>query len=262
MSGKKNPNDYNPREYWENRLAGKFSLKGVGHQGYSEQYNQWLYKAKRRALNRMMARHHLAFRGKTACDLGCGTGFMTNLYAELGVDHVQGVDITQVSVERLQQQYPHYRFLCENIALPDLVKTIERSFDVVSAFDVLYHITDDQLFQQAVRNISILTKQRGTILITDFYGPTTIHTHSHVKFRDRRYFNKTFAANQIEVQEVIPLYCLLNREPFSWIKSARIKKYLRAANERCAPLYYFVDGFLKSPRHSSMNLILAKKVDT
>jgi predicted rRNA methylase YqxC with S4 and FtsJ domains len=66
---------YKPKNYWQNRLKNNFKLRGVGHLSFDDFYNQWLYKAKIRTLEKALGTQGITIADKTVCDIGCGTGF-------------------------------------------------------------------------------------------------------------------------------------------------------------------------------------------
>jgi 2-polyprenyl-3-methyl-5-hydroxy-6-metoxy-1,4-benzoquinol methylase len=69
---------YDPSEYWERRLSKRFNLRGVGHISYSEGYNTWLYRRKKRCLEDFFGGVDL--QGKDVLDIGSGTGFFVEWY--------------------------------------------------------------------------------------------------------------------------------------------------------------------------------------
>src|SRR6059058_2601072 len=93
---------YEPAAYWSDRLAGQYDLRGTGHLSYSARYNQWLYRAKRRALRRAL--RSLQPRAR-ALDLGSGTGWVVAELIRAGAD-VEGCDIAELAVKRLSEQFP------------------------------------------------------------------------------------------------------------------------------------------------------------
>ena len=59
-----------------------------------------------------------------AIDLGCGTGRLTHLISELGMD-VLGIDLDEFMIKEAKKNYPNLRFKVENIL--DSLK--DHSFD-------------------------------------------------------------------------------------------------------------------------------------
>jgi 2-polyprenyl-3-methyl-5-hydroxy-6-metoxy-1,4-benzoquinol methylase len=248
--------EYQPQKYWESRLTRKFDLTGVGHIGFSPSYNAWLYRAKERALSRLLKRHNLSLAGARVCDLGCGTGYLVDLYHRWKADQVTGVDITQVSVDRLSKRYPEGRFFQADISDKSLCEKIGQTFAFVSIFDVLYHITDDEKFAQAVRNIAALTQPGGIVVLTDL-AHSTVQPADHVKFRAIDQYEAVMRGRGMIVRDVAPLYHLLNREP--GVRQDRLRTMAYRYFNLLAPLLFWLDGFNRSVEKSSMSLVLLQK---
>jgi SAM-dependent methyltransferase len=251
---------YSPENYWKKRLSDGFSLSKVGHLGFSEYYNKWLYKAKIRAFKKALLSEHIDIHNATVCDIGCGTGFFVEFYKFQGAKEIVGVDITTVSVENLKQQYPKYNFVKEDISSPLLVPKINRKFDLLNVFDVLYHIIDDKLFGQAITNICSLTNDNGSILITDLFGSKDINSAEHVKFRSKEAYETALEKNSAKLLAIYPLYFFLNRPLFGKFRITILRKIGMKMDNLFVPIYYLLDKIFLSPKRSNLSLIAARKV--
>ncbi len=227
----------------------------MGTLGFSGYYNKFLYKAKIRALKKALSSQQIDIHDKTICDMGCGLGFFVDFYHLQGAKDILGVDITNISIENLKRKYPKYDFVKEDISSSLVVSKINRKFDILNAFDVLFHIKDDKEFRQAVTNISDLTKDNGFIFISDLCGSKSIDVAEHVKFRSRQIYETTLEKNSVRIITVFPIYCLLNRPMFGLIN----KRGLQIDN-LLGSIYYYLDGVFLSPKRSNLNLVVAKKV--
>ena len=246
---------FNSEIYWEKRLSASFNLAGVGHFVFSEHYNKWLYKAKKRIFQKIFLLHDIVIKDKTICDMGCGTGYFVDFFHERGVKDVVGVDISTTSIENLNRKYPQYLFVRRDISSDLLVSIINRQFDILNAFDVLYHIIDYKSFRTAIFNMSHLTKEGGFIFISDLLGKNNIKAAEHVKFRSKEIYEKQFKKYSFEIMGIYPLYYFLNRPIF-----AKIGTHGLSIDNLCAPLYYYIDSFFLAPEKSNLNVIIAKKV--
>ena len=250
--------NYNPENYWEKRLTNGFNLSKVGHLGFSEHYNKFLYKAKTRTLKKALSFYQIDISNKTVCDIGCGTGFFVDFYKHLGARDIAGIDITNISVENLKLKYPEYNFIRSDISSSLLEAIPKRKFDILNVFDVLYHIKDNNAFRYAIINISNLTQKGGFILISDMYGTKNIEPAEHVKFRSKKIYKEILTENGIEVIAILPLYYLLNRPIFGKIYHSCIK-----IDNLFAPIYYYFDSFLLSymkNTKNNLNLIISRKI--
>ncbi len=159
-------NGFDPRAYWEQRLSESFGLHGVGYAPLGLSYNRWLYRIRRRVFRRMVRR----FLGDRAAvrvlDVGSGTGFYLDQWRDLGIKQVVGLDLTETAVSNLRAAYPGMDFVMADVGA-ESVPLDRGSFDVVSAFDVLFHIVDDERYGRAMKNVSGLLKPGGIFVWSD-----------------------------------------------------------------------------------------------
>ena len=204
---------YDPKEFWDRRLSEHFDLRGTGETGLSLAYNQACYALRRRVLDRALAGAAVDPRGLTVLDVGCGSGFFTGYYLERGA-RVTGLDIAPTSIERLRQRHPDARFV-----LGDVTETpLEESFDVVNAFDVLYHITDDAKWETAVRHLSRAVRPGGLLLLTDTFAASAgAASHNTPRGLDR--YRTLIVPAGFEIRSIHPTHVLLNRHlgPWRWL---------------------------------------------
>jgi SAM-dependent methyltransferase len=158
--------NFNPDEYWEKRLREKFSLLGVGDISRGRHYNEWLYRVRKRIFPRLIKNAPIDLSKATVLDIGSGTGFYIDCWKEQHVAKLIGSDITHVVVETLSQKYPDVEFVHMDIGQENIPLS-GKQFDVISAFDVLYHIVDDERFARAIRNIYSLLKPGGFFIFSD-----------------------------------------------------------------------------------------------
>ena len=119
----------------------------------------------------------LDFSDNEILDVGCGTGFYVGLWKnQIGVGHITGIDITNIAIENLKGKFPDAEFYRADVSsdadIAFLIGTKE--FDVVSAFDVLFHIVDDNRYEKAIKNIHSMLKSNGIFVFSDnfIHGPT------------------------------------------------------------------------------------------
>ncbi len=255
--------DYEPSPFWEERLRKHFSLVGTGRVSFSSRYNHWLYRAKLRALQQVWQTLDFTPSGKSILDVGCGTGFFVTYYQAQGCASLTGIDITQISIEYLQQQFPQFTFYRRDIGT-----TWEEplpAFDIVHVFDVLYHLTSKQRFHQALINLSQLTATGGYLLMTDYGGVEERYPDSHVVFHSLPTYQHLLQQHGLTLCLVLPVYYLLNRRLFSAFFSRRNTLLARVAHrldQGGAPCWYFLDGLLLSQQRANMRLLVAHKKET
>jgi SAM-dependent methyltransferase len=156
--------NYQPREFWDQRLAEHFDLRGTGETGLSLAYNRACYALRRDVLDRALRDAGIDPAGQRVLDVGCGAGFFTAYYLARGA-RVTGIDITPTSVERLTARHPEARFILADVS----ESAIADRFEIVNAFDVLYHITDDARWETALRHLADAVAPGGALLVTDAF---------------------------------------------------------------------------------------------
>ena len=193
--------------YWEERLESSFDLTGVGFRRRSEAYNRWVYRHRTEFLNRLVSRNDWCIDKMAVLDIGCGTGYFIDHWIRRGAEPVWGLDVAEVSIERLWERFPQAEFRLADLSDPALV--VERQFDFVSIFDVLYHIVDDARFEQAIKNLARLCRPGCRVIVTDMFGERTAETVKHVRNRSRQEYEQVFSAAGFLMESVEPLFFTL-----------------------------------------------------
>jgi SAM-dependent methyltransferase len=197
---------YDPKSFWEERLSEHFDLRGTGETGLPLAYNRACYALRRRVLDRALREAGCDPRDRTVLDVGCGTGFFTAYYLQRGA-RLLGLDIAPVSIERLRARHPQARFLLADVSETE----IGERFDIVNAFDVLYHVTDDARWERAVRALASAVAPGGLLLMTDTYSELRDIAAHNIPRPLSRYRGLLMAAG-LEIGGLYPTHVLLNRE--------------------------------------------------
>jgi SAM-dependent methyltransferase len=237
---------YRPREFWEQRLAGQFDLRGTGETGLSLAYNRACYQLRREVLSRALREQAFDPQGRTVLDVGCGTGFFTAYYLERGA-RVTGVDIAPTSVATLSQRHPQARFILADVG----ERPVEGRYDLVNAFDVLYHITDDARWETAVANLAAAVDGGGLLLVSDAFSDLG-EVASHNRMRPLERYRALLEAAGLRLVGLRPTHVLLNRELGAFRVLNRLPGLLLAADRTLLAL-----GFGRGPR--SNKLLVARR---
>jgi SAM-dependent methyltransferase len=208
---------FDSRRYWDRRLAGTWSLQGVGLKGLSRSYNTWLYRVRDRVFGRMIAVTDVDPRGAEVLDIGPGVGFYTQRWLRLGA-RVTGVDIADSAVNRLRTRYPAARF--EQLDISDVDPPLEGGFDVVDAFDVLFHIPDDERHARAIANVYRLLRPGGWFLFTDVFAHKRTKPSKHYVRRTKAEIEDAVLAAGFEIVRRRPAFVMMNY-PFDASPRAR-----------------------------------------
>lgn len=169
---------YDASSYWSDRLTSHFTLRGTGHLGYSERYNAWLYRAKQRALRRAL---NDIPRSADALDVGSGVGWVVEQLRSRG-HRVDGCDISEMAVSRLAEHYPDSAFFVVTLGVTPVPREAG-SYDLVTAMDVAYHVTDDEQWTAALTELARVLRPGGHLIVTDRFGDTVREPAPHVRFR-------------------------------------------------------------------------------
>ena len=198
--------NFDAREFWEQSLSENFDLRGTGHPGLSAAYNERCYRLRAFVLDQVLAKHRVPVAGREVLDAGCGSGYFVEHYLDRGA-HVTGVDLTDVSVQRLSARFPQARFQVGDLATwrPD------RAYDLVSCFDVLFHIVDDQAWERAVTNLVAAVKPGGWLAFSEIFLPRRRNREAHNTERGRERYRTALGARGMSWIDERPTHHLMNR---------------------------------------------------
>jgi SAM-dependent methyltransferase len=76
---------------------------------------------------------------------------------------------------------------------------LDKRFDIVNAFDVVYHIVDDELFMKFVENLCRHLKHGGFLFITDTFRQDYRDEITYVKFRPLNAHRTVLQENGVEI---------------------------------------------------------------
>jgi 2-polyprenyl-3-methyl-5-hydroxy-6-metoxy-1,4-benzoquinol methylase len=211
------------KEYWETRLSERWGLHGVGHISFGLPYNEWLYRVRKQVFLRQIQPLSWDFKALAVLDVGSGTGFWLDQWKSLGVRSITGLDITRIAAENLQETHPEARILELDISDPEAPQKISQKFDVISAFDVLFHIADKDKFDVAISNVAALLKPSGHFVFSDLLvhaQPTWTAQEVH---RTLDTVTEVLAQQNLQIRRRVPMFVLMN-SPFD--ASSRFLRYL------------------------------------
>src|SRR6185369_12157083 len=99
--------------------------------------------------------------------------------------------------------------------LADVSETaIAERYDLVNAFDVLYHITDEARWERAVRSLADAVAPGGLLLLTDTFPPAShrIPEAEHNRMRPLEKYEPILKGAGLTVRSIRPTHVLLNRD--------------------------------------------------
>lgn len=200
------------RDYWERRLRDHFTLEGVGYLRLGRRYNEWMYRVRGEVFDRVVAEETAAMpRPLTVLEVGAGTGFYVERWLAMGAK-VTGVDLTDVAIQNLTRRFPEGRFLQCDIGAPlrgSLADAVH-DYDVVSAFDVLFHIVDDTAYARALENIGQLLKPGGLFIWSDNFVHQEAIRVDHQVSRSLPEIEAALDRAGFDVVRRVPMFVLMN----------------------------------------------------
>ena len=246
------------RDYWQKRYEKKFTIGASGHISFNERYNSFVYRAYERALKKALSRW-VGARDRRVFDVGSGTGYWVDYYRKAGAADIFGVDLTDISIQRLTARYPEYTFKVADIGSADFIP--EGRYDIVNCLDVLYYIIDDASFARALVSLASCLKPDGVLFITDtFRNASPAKPPFYYLHRDMRRYTEAMDAAGLVGEEIIPVNYLLKKPiPFPSVYSF-IKWQLRKIHidleGMIGRLLYHLDPFFLSPDRSDIKLLV------
>lgn len=215
---------YDPPAYWSARLAADAGPEGVGWLGLGRAYNRWLYRQRQRVFLRAARFYRFTEQPPRVLEVGPGNGFYVGLWSRLGVRELTGVDIAAPAVERLRRRFPAYRF-----AVGDIGRELPlpaNAFDVVTALDVLQHITDDAAFDRALGTIARALRPGGLALISDLFPHARPVRRAHQCSRTVAAYQARLAAHGLRHEQTWPVFVLMH--PWADMRSRAADRLGRA----------------------------------
>jgi len=195
---------YNAAEFWEKRLGGGPTLMSVGHSGLGLIYNQWMYKARFRSLEKILQRNHIPVAQKQIVEIGVGSGAYIPFWKKKSAEQITGIDITESSIVALSEKYPELEFVQADIGSADTA--ISNIYDVATAFDILFHITDDEKFSNAISNLSKMLKSGGIVVMSDSFCAEPWGPFFHEYHRTYEHFVAELEKANLFVVDIEPIF--------------------------------------------------------
>jgi len=175
-----------------------------------ESYNKWMYRIRKAVFNKHIKRLNLDWSSINALDIGTGTGFYIDRWKELGIKDITGCDITEVAVKNLLKNYKDHNFYLQDISEELHQEIADKKYSIISAFDVLFHIVDDEKYKKAISNIYDLLDENGYFILSDNFVHKETQRSSHHVNRTINYTYNTLQDIGFEVQLRKPIFFLFN----------------------------------------------------
>jgi SAM-dependent methyltransferase len=164
--------DYDAASYWDTRL-GKYgdNLKGAGDEGKSHADNVREYEQDEKIFSELVKKLELDFANISVMDIGCGTGFYTDILKRLGVKKYTGLDITDTLFAKHKENFADYEFVKKDIT----TEKVEGKYDLIIMIEVLEHIVNDNKLSFAMENVKNCLTDDGVFIISSIWDKGKKH---------------------------------------------------------------------------------------
>jgi hypothetical protein len=211
---------YKPNDFWEtshSSVASSGVDRGIGVRhvggGQSNLEAQALYRLRGLNAGRVLRKCKLPPNPKVF-ELGSGGGYWVEFFRRLEPGLFVGSDLSKTAVQRLAELYPNYEFV--TMTPPDEAWSRIQSrgpYDLTLAIDVLYHVTDDKIWEHSLDQLCTNTAASGLLLIADYFYEQPVDQPSkiHVKHRKMQSYLDVLDKHGFRVEQIQPIFYFFNR---------------------------------------------------
>lgn len=245
------------RRNWDAEMLRRPAGVIVGRGDYCANYNRWLYRSKERAIQRLLKKHGVDIAGTNVLDVGSGLGYWFHWFRARDAASVTGLDNSTEAVRRLSKRFPNASLFCSDIT-SDLA--LGEEFDIVSAIDVLFHLSADDDFERAVRNLASVVKLGGAMVVTDRFGRHTPHSTGRGCWRSTEHYQRVLRPLGLEIASIQPVAMLMNGGLHDTLARPRrlLSRPVHLVEEALAPVLYALDA-AAMPR-PNLQVMLARRL--
>lgn len=200
--------EFDSRSYWDKRLKRNWTLHGVGMLRLAHNYNIWLYHVRNRVFRRNVRAARIDVPRADVLDIGPGTGFYVERWRSMGARSVSGVDIADSAVTQLREKFPDVTF--ERADISDGTPFADGTFGAVSAFDVLFHIVDDDRYEAALAEVARVLAPDGRFVFSENFAPKRREGRKHYVSRSREEIEQLLHNAGLEIVRRKPMFVLMS----------------------------------------------------
>lgn len=203
---------FEPKHYWTNLVIGADPdhVDEVGHPDMGRAFNLRAYDLRLKSLICALQTSG-CYPPASIFEAAFGVGFYLRFWKSLDCHRVFGVELSSRACEHARRRFPDFDLRAGDIAelnqWPDWTELLA-SFDLVTAIDVLYHITDNQAARRAIDNLAQLVRPDGILLLTDkFPGASEpLRETTHVVRRPLQWYMQSLERQGLVFEQTIPVF--------------------------------------------------------
>lgn len=154
---------YKAERFWAERFERHGgSLRGPGHEGWSEDRNARAYEVAKVQMNEILDRHGIAGPTFSAIEIGPGTGVWTELLQSRGLVHVVAQDITDARFAELRERFAGYTFIKDDATERFPVEPV----DLILVLDVIEHVVEPERLLRLLHLAEDRLRTDGLLLLS------------------------------------------------------------------------------------------------
>lgn len=155
---------YNAEDYWGRLLADEVDARTVGYPELPLSFNLAAHEAGRQAVRRAVVALDIDVSHARVLDVGAGSGLWVDFWQREGAV-VAAEDLTEHAAQTLRTRFPGMRIAVADIASSE--RPGSETYDIVSAMNVLLHITDPNRVDAALANLASLVTRGGHLILME-----------------------------------------------------------------------------------------------
>ena len=198
-------------EFWESLHSDqKGCFRAVGYPEMGEGFNKATYQMRLDALERLLKRQRL-WPLRDILEGAVGIGAYGPLWQKAQVERWTGLDISSSAIEHVSKIYPSQQFRVVDLSNQAGMNAAldDRRFSLASAIDVLYHIVEDDSFENALRNLASRVNQQGYLVVSDIFPSQDTLSKRHVKRRSMQTYERVLHPLGFELVSREPVFSIL-----------------------------------------------------
>ena len=193
------------KSYWEKTHRQYPGFKAVGYVDLGESFNWWMYRVREKVFLELIKKLPLN-KDIKILDLGSGTGFYPKLFQKLGFKDITASDFSNLAILKLKK-IPGIKVRKINLGSNRIPA---QKYDLISCFDILFHLVDDRLYQRAFVNIGRLLKTKGYFIFSENLLPRGEFRGLHQVLRNQKFIFGHLKKNHFKIIARQPVFFLMN----------------------------------------------------